>query len=264
MGYKVSGVALSGSMRLAPPVVEPPFNPVDFWAGQTGGLWNFASGDNLFEDAARTIPATVGGSVNGVTDLSGLNTHLSSAEGAPLTMQAGFCLSNNGGGLTSASFIMSPQYTAFILVKSGVVNTNQVLLDSDLSTGRVSQNILFHTIAPGMSSVIFGYSPIVVSMSTPVLIPNHDYYAAVAVDNINAYFRIDGVAANLGSGGTLASLVSRIGVGASFGGTPVCTNQPFAGQIYCAAWINKKCTEEEILDVGNYMKTIANLPGAIT
>lgn len=239
------------------------FDPVTFWSGQTGGFWNFADGANLWANTARTTPASVDGSVNGVTDLSGLGNHLTSASAYPFTMKSGYCLSDQGGAMITINTISMGFYTAFALVRPITMNTAQNIVDTDYGTGnRVSQNLIIWSDNLQLS-YIFGFSSPAVFKPTPTLVTNTDYYLATAVDNTNALLRGAGTSYTSGSGGSLAGGVAPIAIGASFGATLTPQYQDFLGRIYCAAWIGKKCTEAEIIDVGNYMNTLAGISASI-
>lgn len=265
MALSITGGASLNGVKMSK--VPPSFNPVTFWTGQTGGFWDFTNPAGLFSDTGLTTPASVDGLVRGVTDLSGLSQPLRSSYSGvtalPFTMKSGYCLADQGGGMATQPISMGANYTAFALIKSNTMGTLQNIVDSDYGTSnRVSQNIIFHS-SNVMESYIFGYSSPAVFMPSPTLVTNTDYYAAVAVDNSSADLHIGGTTYNSGAGGSLAGGLAPVAVGASFGGTLTSQYQIFSGRIYCAAWINKKCTALEIADIGNYMNTLAGTSATV-
>src|SRR6188768_628800 len=50
-----------------------------FQAGGAGGYYDFSRADTLFANTGFTVPAVVGGPVQGVLDLSGTGMHLTSS-----------------------------------------------------------------------------------------------------------------------------------------------------------------------------------------
>lgn len=260
MAISMNGVTIRGASLGQPPAA---FDPVVFWTGQTGGFWNFADAANLWSNTARTTPASIDGSVNGVTDLSGLGNHLTSASAYPFTMKSGHCLANQDGAMITINVISMGLYTSFALVRTNTMGTAQSVVDSDYGTGnRVSQN-LYITSSNVLGSYIFGYSSPSVIMPSPTLVTATDYYASVAVNNSSADLRIAGSTYNSGTGGTLAGGLAPVAIGASFGGTLTPQFQDFTGRIYCAGWIGKKCTLSEIQDIGNYMNTLAGTSATV-
>jgi hypothetical protein len=260
MSVLISGKITTNSVSMGTPPAG--FSPVSFWSGETGGFWNFADGANLFSDTSRTTPASVDGNVNGVTDLSGLGNHLTSSSAYPFTRKSGYCLADQGGAMISPTISMG-YYTAFALIRTDTLGSLQNIVDSDYGTGnRVSQNIILHT-SNVMQTYVFGYSSPSVLMPSPTLTTSTNYFAAVAVDNSSADLRIGGTTYNSGAGGSLAGGLAPVAIGASFGGTLTPQYQDFIGRIYCAAWIGKKCTAQEILDVGNYMVSLTGASATV-
>jgi hypothetical protein len=65
------------------------FDPTTFFAGTTGGYYDLTLASSLWADSARTTPASVGGQVLGVTDLSGNGYHLSGTDTGMLRRETG-------------------------------------------------------------------------------------------------------------------------------------------------------------------------------
>jgi hypothetical protein len=242
------------------------FDPVTFWTGQTGGFWDFTDGANLFADASLTTAATLNaaGGVLGVADLTGNGTKLTQVSGYTnaFTMRSGYCESYVGG-LSTASVPSMTAYTAIILVRPSTVASTQALMDTDYgSSNRISQNIIF-TGSSVMESYVFGFGSPAIFMPSPTLVASTDYYASVAVDNSGADLRVGGTTYTAGSG-TVGGASVPIAVGAAYAGTNTMPNiNPFSGRIYCAAWINKKCSPSEIADIGAYMNTLAGTSATV-
>jgi len=264
MALSMNGINVTGkvSMKKAP----GGFDPVTFWTGQTGGFWDFTDSASLFADAALTTPATLNaaGGVLGVADLTGNGTKLTQVSGYTnaFTMRSGYCESYIGG-LSTASVPSMSAYTAIILVRPSSVTSTQALMDTDYGfSNRISQNIIFDA-SSKMQTVIFGFTPFVNTMASPTLVASTDYYASVAVGNSGADLRVGGTTYTAGSG-TVGGVAVPIAVGAAYAGTntrPMIN--PFTGRIYCAAWINKKCTPTEIADIGAYMNTLAGTSATV-
>jgi len=264
MAISMNGINFTGKVSMKK--TSAGFNPVDFWTGQTGGFWDFTDGANLFADASLTTPATLNaaGGVLGVADLTGNGTKLTQVTGFTnaFTMRSGYCESYIGG-LSTASVPSMTAYTAIILVRPTVVNSNQALMDTDYgSSNRISQNIIFSS-GSVMQSYVFGFSSPNIYMPSPTLVASTDYYASVATDNSGANLRIGGTTYTSGSG-TVGGAAVPIAVGAAYAGTNTYPQvNPFSGRIYCAAWINKKCTPAEIADIGAYMNTLAGTSATV-
>lgn len=265
MAVSMNGVSIRSA---SPGPVPGGFNPVTFWSGYTGGFWDFTNPANLFADIALTTPATLdaAGGVIGVSDSSGNGTKLTQLAGGytnAFTMRSGYCESYVGG-LQSAAVPAMTSFTAIILVRPSSVISTQALMDTDYGSGnRVSQNIIFDA-SSKMQTYIFGYGTPSTIMTSPTLVAGTDYYASVAVDNSSADLRIGGTTQNTGAGGTVGGVPVPIGVGAAWAGTNTFPQvNPFSGRIYCAAWINKKCTPTEIQDIGNYMNSLAGTSAAV-
>ena len=264
MALSITGGATLNGVKMSK--VPPNFNPVTFWSGQTGGFWDFTNPANLFADVTLTTPATLNaaGDVIGVADSSGLGTKLTQQSGYTnsFTMRSGYCESYVGG-LSTASVPSMSAYTAIILVRPSSVTSTQALMDTDYgSSNRISQNIIFDA-SSKMQTVIFGFTPFVNTMASPTLVASTDYYASVAVGNSGADLRVGGTTYTAGSG-TVGGVAVPIAVGAAYAGTntrPMIN--PFTGRIYCAAWINKKCTPTEIADIGAYMNTLAGTSATV-
>jgi hypothetical protein len=267
MALSIAGGATLKGVRMSK--APAGFDPVTFWAGQTGGFWDFTNPANLFSDVALTVPATLNaaGGVWGVADLSGLGTKLTQQNNGvtftSFTMRSGYCESFLGG-LATASVPSMTAYTAIILVRPSTVITTQALMDTDYgSSNRISQNIIFMSVSV-MESYIFGYGTPTVIMPSPTLVASTDYYASVATDSSSADLRVGGTTYNSGAGGTPGGATVPIAVGAAYAGTNTYPNiNPFSGRIYCAAWINKKCTPTEIQDIGNYMNSLAGTSATV-
>jgi len=264
VAISMNGISIRGaSLRK----VSAGFNPVDFWAGQTGGFWDFTDPANLFADTSLTTPATLNaaGGVLGVADLTGNGTKLTqvSSYTNAFTMRSGYCESYVGG-LSTASVPSMSAYTALILVRPATVTATEALMDTDYgSSNRISQNIIF-TSSSLMQTYIFGYGSPSTVMSSPTLVVSTDYFASVAVDSADANLRIGGTTQNTGAGGTPGGTTVPIAVGAAYAGTNTYPGiNPFTGRIYCAAWINKKCSPAEIAEIGAYMNTLAGTSATV-
>lgn len=263
MAVSMNSITIRSAKFGSPPGA---FNPVTFWSGYQGGFWDFTNPAGLFSDTALTTPATVDGLVRGVTDLSGLNQPMRSSfnivTAFPFTMKSGYCIADQGGGMATQPISIGTPYTAIALVRSNSVTTTQNLVDTDyVSSNRVAQNIVFTT-GSVMQSLIFGFTPFANTMPSPTLVTNTDYYASVGVDTTGADLRIGGSTYTSGSG-SFSGGVAPVAVAASFGNTASPQYQIFDGRIYCAAYITKKCTPEEIEEIGNYMNTLAGTSATV-
>jgi len=265
MALSITGGATLNGVKMSK--VPPNFNPVTFWSGQTGGFWDFTDSANLFADVTLTTPATLNaaGGVLGVADLTGNGTKLTQVSGYTnaFTMRSGYCESYVGG-LSTASVPAMSSFTAIILVRPSSVTSTQALMDTDYgNSNRISQNIIFDA-SSKMQTYIFGYPAPPYTMTTPTLVVSTDYYASVAVDSNDADLRVGGTTYNTAAGGGVGGVAVPIAVGAAYAGTntrPMIN--PFTGRIYCAAWINKKCTPTEIADIGAYMNTLAGTSATV-
>jgi hypothetical protein len=267
MAISMNGVNLKGGVSMKKATAG--FDPVTFWSGYNGGFWDFTNPANLFADPALTVPATLnaGGDVQGVTDLTGLGNKLiqwtNGVYFSSFTMRSGYCETYVGGLATPAPGIsIGNAYTYVALFRPSNVAVRQNLVDSDYGvSNRIAQAVVLYETS-NMASYIFGYTVPLIVMPSPTLSVGTDYYSAVAVNGTNADLSVAGTTYTTG-GGTPGGAVAPVAVGATFGGTVNPVFAPFSGRLYCAAMITKKCTPQEVQDIGNYMNTLAGTSATV-
>ena len=246
------------------------FTPVDLFTavpGVGGGYYDFTDASTLFSDTARTTLATLGGSVRGVTDLSGIGRHLTTATTTILRRAgmiefpaaAGFVDLATATGQTGSA----TGWTACVAVKAGTPLVAGQWMDSDLSGGQCAQNLYADS-----NCQCIGFAPggiVKASGNSSQLIVNGQTYvetgvftttsATVRVNKVQGAQLVFGVAvpANSANG--------RIGLGSGWEGTGTqnqrsCNN---ASSMICALMINRVLTTDEIANLENYFSTKAGL-----
>jgi hypothetical protein len=263
MAITISGRAISNSIRMG--VAPPSFNVPAFWSGQSGGFWNFSDSAYLFSDTGLTSPASLDGNVLGVTDLSGLGNHLTAVTGGRyFTRKSGWCEATAAPLQTPEFARGSTGYTQFFLFRPTTIPqtsyTVSMPLNADYPMTASYLNGSYYSTFVWGGAIQDSYT------NSTVMVVNSDYFASAAVNDNSVTpimsVRIDGVTQ---SGGTVQGLVttnSRVTVGA-VGQANVLGTNPFYGRMYCAAWINKACTAQEITDIGNYMNEITGITAVI-
>jgi len=246
------------------------FTPVDLFTavpGVGGGYWDFTDPLTLFSDTARTTPATLGGSVRGVTDLSGIGRHLSTATTTILRRAgmiefpaaAGFVGLATATGQTGSA----TGWTACVAVKAGTPLVAGQWMDSDLSGAQCGQNLYADSncqcipMAPAGVPVASGYST--------QSIANGQKYVQTGICTLTS--SVVRVNKAFGAQTTRASSVpannanGRIGLGSGWIGTGTqnqrsCNN---ASSMICALMINRVLTPTEIDNLENYFSAKAGL-----
>jgi len=240
------------------------FDPVTFWSGQQGGFWDFSNSANLFSNNAMTTPATLDGSVLAVTDISGLDNHLTNvAGGRSFVRKSGWCEVVDGPLQTPAFTRTQTGYTSLMLFRIATMDYGYIVsapLNADYSM------LVTYLPAAGLTAYVWG-NAIQDQYGNPEVLSNSvDYFGSSAVnDNATTPImsvRVNGSTVSGGTVQTLAVAESRISIGAN-GSTNVLGNNEFTGRLYCAAWINKTCTLSEIQEIGNYMNTLAGTSATV-
>jgi hypothetical protein len=241
------------------------FNPVTFWSGQQGGFWDFTNSANLFSDSARTTPASIDGAVKGVTDLSGLGNHLADLYGSrSFTRKTSWCEAS-AAPLEVASFSRTASgYTSLALFRPTALSGYQYLVDMPIDASNTS--FVFYAFGTNMAQYVDGAAIGDTFSNSTTLVDNTDYFSSSAVNDNNVSpimsIRVAGVTQTGGVSQTMDVAPGRLSIGAA-GESSSLGAVPFVGRLYCVAWINKACTAQEILDIGNYMNSLTGVSATI-
>lgn len=266
MSILLSGRIQSNGISIGTPA--PAFNPVTFWAGEKGGFWNFADPSTLFSNAAATTPASVDGPVRAVTDISGLGNTIKDTSGTHLfTMKSGYCITASAGGLSTVPLtaIGGNGYTALALFRPNTFAGIQTIIDSDWGpTTRVAQNLGFRTGTNKITPLWFeGNSTFQSFTSTTNMTDATDTFCSVMIQNSGASIRVVGATVTGGTAYTIPTKNAAISIGASSGSAASASSQLFLGRMYCAAWINRTLSDAEIIEIGDYMNSLAGTAATI-
>lgn len=239
----------------------------------TGGLYDCTDPANLWSDAARTTPASLNGTVRGITDLSGNGLHLSNTvttftrknDGTrdyldcPGTsfLQAftapNATLGSASGNLIAACYRATDYnngMTVFAADKTLAYASGGIAIKDGTDAGSLGTNVRLNA---GLQSI----------SETGAKTPGIDVIAAVrALANSGGIIRRDGVqtASISVTGGVSASNAnSPLTLGAGFLNANNNYFNPFKGRVYCAMFISRPLSDSEIEMVEAYFASRAQL-----
>lgn len=252
---------------LAAPVVPPDLADIQalFGGGVIGGFYDCTDESTLWNDAAMTTPATLNGTVRGITDLSGNGLHLTNSAttftykndgtksylDCPGTsfLQA-FTSTKATLGSSSGSYIgasyMATDYSAgmtlFAADKSGVYFTAGISTVSGSDEGSISSS--FRQVGPGTLPIA----------ETGAKSSGIDVVVGVRANTAGATIRRDGtLTASDSTSGTPATVSSSpLTLGAGFLNANNNYFNPFKGRCYGAILISSALSDAEVEMVENY------------
>lgn len=230
------------------------------YSGYNGGFYNFTDPSTLWADTSRTTPATVGGYVRGVTDLSGNGLHLSTSSTDRFVLeQAGSqyyvrCIGGSGtSAFVTATGVLgsSSGHSQIAFYRAGGHTQAMALVAADNSSARLTQGITLNTGATygAITSTYFDVSTITHTVSESTSrIAGRDHLASVVVTTAGGQAWIDGgLVSTLVDAQTLGASNSsaRLTVAGSELGTPTPTSQIFVGALYVVGLIGRPLSDSQ-------------------
>lgn len=255
-------------------------DPAEFFAGGYDGFYvDLSNSANLFSDVARTIPATLNGDVRGITDLSGKERHLTTAQAGFLRKAEGVYFPGNLVDTFASPALAvgsSDGQTLVVAYRTEGGNgqptyNGQVLIGEDYTP---ASNIIFQTYGGLTTGVPRGFGISVwnegggspYSAYTPELIAKDgDYLVSVQVNAADTFVRLDQVErVRVPSVHAPKSRVMPVCLGSTYGFTTNPRYAPLKGRIYAAFLINRVLRAEELAALEVYLKSKMPAPRAVT
>ena len=247
----------------------PSFNPTSIFGGSDkGGFYDFTDSATLWSNSARSTPASIGGQIQGVTDLSGKGNHLATSS-STILMQSGYADfpgGVSGLGAAVASPGSSAGHTCIVAFRPGSVTGNQSLFDCDyanLTADRVSQTLLIATTSLYSLAFTGTAGANTVSTAASGIASGTDYYATMWRSTSEHVTRLNGALIQNTTASTANPAVgtaqSKWVIGSAYAGTTNPTQRYYTGRIYAALFINRQLTSGELSDLENYFRIKAGL-----
>lgn len=241
------------------------FDVPAFFAGDTGGFYDFTKASTLFTDQARTTPANIGDGVKGVTDLSGNSLHLGTSGTAPITRQSGYCDSpGTQNGLTAGAFTAgsSSGWSAFM----GFQTQSSTIVTSTLIDLTYNPQLLGKLLQEysGIGSVFTQYADSAGTLyqdgANAPWANSTNYLAGTIVTTSGEVMRRNKAQVGSFSHSTTLSTKSQIiSIGSSWGGTTTNQYDKLVGHLYCACFISRPLSANDIARLEAYMGSLAGI-----
>lgn len=233
-----------------------------FVGGHVGAYWDFTDPGSLWSNAGRTIPASINGQVQGVTDLSGNGNHLSTTT-TTILRQTGYTYFPGGvDGFNTGALAGPPSegWTGAFAVRSESTADHQAWLDADLASNRLAQAL--HLTLPGPSPFcLYFHSAGNTSFDGAGIAFDSDAAYVVSVSPTAQMLRANKSTVNsLTAAPTLNTPSSfYLGVGSSWLGTSDKIFRRAKGRAYAVFFIRRILSESERDALENWLYSKAGL-----
>ena len=238
-----------------------------FQAGGVGGYYDFSRADTLFSNSGFTVPATVGGQIQGVLDLSGGAHHLTTAltniiRQANYATFAGSTFPLQCGSFAASAAAGNTKGCAF-RPNSGAVTQGLIAVDRDSACNQPTGAMYIDSTGVAVVADFFGSSCAQKAVgSGPASIVGGNDYAAIgryqpSLQSTIIVNNVESVVAYAAVSPTATS--ATIGLGAQYYGTTALQYVPYSGRMYAAVFINRPITDVERTNLNIWLRLKAGL-----